>query len=481
MRMYRNVLTNLGFLLQLAGIFAIFPTGTAFYLGEKEAAVSFLITALVFLAVGFFLNSLSERKELDFKASSALLVIVFLMLGLFGSIPYLYLGVFGNNSNPLNAFTNSFFQSISGYTSTGLNLIQNVESLPRSLVLYMSLTQWVGGLGIVFLLLVFFYPERKLEKLKEATNVASLSGSLRKSFLGVLEIYLFYTIAFFAVLVLLGLSVVNSLSLVFSGLSTGGFSPVSDLSTLLTAPVGLVVSIVMLFGGISFAVHYNLLRRKFREAVTVELVFFLSIIVFFSILLAVVQQINLADSFFHVISASTTTGFSYMKLTDLNASSKMIFILLMFVGGSAFSTAGGIKVWRIIIFLKSIPWTLRRFLRLDKTDLQIGKQRIEENEIILTFSYMLLAIASIVIFSFVFTLYGFSLIDSAFEVTAALGTVGLSIGVTNVSLPAILKWLLIIEMILGRVEIMSLLALFVNLPRLHVKNLIRRFRSAFSR
>lgn len=469
----KPLLANLGFLLQMTGLFVILPTGIAFYFGEKEAAISFLITSLAFLAFGFFLNSLSERKALDFKSSAALMVIVFVMLGLIGSIPYLYLGIF-SNTDPVGNFTNSFFQSISGFTSTGLNLISNAESLPRSLVIYMSLTEWIGGLGIIFLLLVFFYPEKKLEHLKKTANIENLNGSLKKSFLWVLNIYVIYTIIFFIVFLFLGLDAVNSLSITFTGLSTGGFAPVSDISTILTAPAAFALSILMILGATSFAVHYLLLKRKFKEAINSELVTLIIIILSVSFLLAFLQNINLYDSFFHVISASSTAGFSYLSIGDFTVSSKLLLIAIMFVGGSAFSTAGGLKIWRFLVILKSLPWTLSNFLATKKTSLQVGNKRIEDTEVIMILSFSLLAITSIVIFSFIFTLYGFSLVDSMFELTSAFGTVGLSTGITSVSLAAPLKWLLILEMILGRVEVMSLLALITLIPNYNRKQFVEK-------
>lgn len=464
----KPLLANLGFLLQMTGLFVIFPTFIAFYIGEKEPAISFLITSLTFLAFGFFLNSLSERKALDFKSSAALLVIVFIMLGLIGAIPYLYLGVF-SNFDPLNNFTNSLFQSVSGYTSTGLNLISNMEALPRSLVIYMSLTEWIGGLGLIFLLLVFFYPEKKLEQLKKTANIENVNGSLKKSFLWVLNIYVIFTIIFFIFFILAGLDAINSLSITFTGISTGGFAPVSNLTTLLSISTSIILSILMIFGAISFAVHYQLLRRKFRDSINPETVLLIGIIIVGSILLAVLQNLNLSDSFFHIISASSTAGFSYLSIGEFTVSSKLLIIALMFIGGSGFSTAGGLKIWRLIILLKSLPWTLSSFLSTKRTNLEVGKKQIEDSEVIMVFSFVLLAIVSIMTFSFIFTLYGFNLIDSMFELTSAFGTVGLSTGITSITLASPLKWCLIFEMILGRVEIMALLAFITLIPEYHGK------------
>jgi trk system potassium uptake protein TrkH len=186
----RPVLANLGFVLQLAGILTLLPIGVAFYYRETDALISFFLTAIALLGSGFILNSLAEKREPDFKTSAALITLVFLLLGLFGSIPLLYLGVFPGG--PLEAFTNSYFEATSGFTTTGFSLISDVDALPRSLIFYRALTQFIGGIGLVFILLAFLYPGRALIPLGRAVGAENLTTDMRRTFLIILLIYSLY-------------------------------------------------------------------------------------------------------------------------------------------------------------------------------------------------------------------------------------------------------------------------------------------------
>ncbi|MDQ1279107.1 MAG: trk/ktr system potassium uptake protein [Thermoproteota archaeon] len=466
--MFRPVISNLGFLLQMAGIFNILPVCIGLYFGEDKATISIFITIFAFFASGFLFNSFCERRELDFKSSCTLLVIVFAVLSLIGAIPYFYLNIFQPQTNVFDLFTNSYFQSMSAFSATGFTLLPNVDALPRSLVLYMSLSQWVGGIGIIFVLLVFFYPARKLEHLGQAISAVNLKD-IRSSFYSVVNIYTIYTIVFSGFLMLLGLDFVKAVSFTMSGLATGGLAPVTDTAAVLNAPIGFVISLTLLFGAVNINVHRKLLSGKFRKLFDSELVVFLGVIIVSSFLLTLIQQINLADSFFHIISGSSTTGYGYLNLANFNDNSKILFILIMFIGACTSSTGGGIKIFRLIVFLKSIPWAIRKLLGYPVANFHVGNENFEDG-IILVLSYIALSIIILTTSAFIFTFNGFSFIDSFFEVTSAIGGVGFSVGIASLSLSAPLKWVLSLIMLIGRVEIIVFLTAFINFPIHYLKN-----------
>jgi len=196
------------------------PIIVVFYYQEESSLISLLLTSFAYLSVGFIMNALAERKELDFKSSCILFTLTFFIISLIGAIPYLYLKIFSSNDF-FEEFLNSYFESISGYTTTGFSLINNVEALSKSLILYRSLTQWIGGIAIVYLVLVFLYDEKILENLIEAIGFRKISEKIKNSMLEVILIYSFYAILFFSVLYFLGLrDFIVNISLVFSGLST---------------------------------------------------------------------------------------------------------------------------------------------------------------------------------------------------------------------------------------------------------------------
>ena len=164
---------------------------------------------------------------------------------------------------------------------------------------------------------------------------------------------------------------------------------------------------------------------------------------------------------FHTISASTTTGFAFAKIGEFTNSAKLLIMFLMFIGGMSFSTTGGIKIIRLIVALKAVGWTIKRTSLPPEVvlPLRIGGRTLVDRDLILVFVLFFLGFISIFLSTFVFSLFGYSLMDSAFEVTSAFSLGGLSVGIVSLSLPSILKLILILQMIIGRTEIIPFLVL----------------------
>lgn len=453
--MNKSIITNLGFVLQTAGILIILPIIFSFYYKEEQASIALLLTSFSFFSIGFMMNALSERKELDFKSSCVLVTLTFFIISLIGAIPYLYLGIF-NTGNFLDNFISSYFESISGYTTTGFSLIQNVEGLPKSIILYRSLTQWIGGIGIVYLILAFFYSEGVLNNLLEAIGFRRILSKIKHSMLEVIFIYSIYTIIFFSVLYFLGLKdVVNNLSLIFSSIATGGFSPVSNLLDLGSQIIVLVI-LMMVFGGTSFYIHHSIFFRRWKNLKSSEFLLFLFIIVSFSTFVYFYFGYDLVTSLFHVTSALTGTGFSFIDVSSLESKLKIIMILLMFTGGCYFSTTAGIKIFRVLVLFKSIGYVIRKKL-YGSGSLEIDGKTVTDTDII--FSLLTICVSILIIFasSLIFTFSGYDFINSLFECTSALSNAGLSTKLVSLELSPLLKSLLIILMGIGRVEVMIFL------------------------
>ena len=177
--MTKRLLANLGFLLQISGLLTIFPIGLALFYNETQAAISLFLACVTFLGSGFLSNALCERKDLDFKGSNFLFLATFIVLPLIGALPYFYLdlspaiGLFGSSSI-LDTFTNGLFESVSGFTTTGFSFISAPEALPSSIRVYRSLTELMGGVGIVFLLLAFFESKKSLNNLSNSTGIINI-------------------------------------------------------------------------------------------------------------------------------------------------------------------------------------------------------------------------------------------------------------------------------------------------------------------
>lgn len=461
----RPVLANLGFILQIAGLLMIIPILASFYFNETQSLISFFITAIVFFGTGFLMNAFSVREKLNFISSCILLTSVFFLLGLIGSIPYLYTNVFGDTTF-LSRFSDSYFESISGYTTTGLTMLKDVDNLPKSMILYRALTQLIGGIGIVFILLAFFYPTNELTKLGRVLGLEKITEGIKKVFTHVLFVYVIYALIFIFVLYLFFGDFLNSISLAFTTISTGGFSPVTNFSNLIINGSNWLIAFMLILGATNFMIHYKLFRGRFKHIFKAEFVAFLIIILLAFIGISMLSGLDISTSFFHTVSASTNSGFSFMNLQALNEQTKLIMIFIMLVGGMTISTAGGIKILRLLIFLKSIPWVLRKLIFNRKEPLELEGREFSDKDVLTHLIVPFITVFVLFVSTWVFTLYGYSFTDSLFDTTSAMSTTGYTTGIITTNLPVELKWWTVVLMVLGRIEIIPFLVTLTSIkPR----------------
>jgi trk system potassium uptake protein len=461
----------MGFVLQVSGILIIIPIIASLLLSEtSQPTIALFITATVFFALGFVTNSLCEKKEMTYKQSCTLIVFVFIILSLIGAIPYLYINL------PSEAFfqvlTDSLFESVSGFTTTGFSVIPDLSVLPQSIILYRGLTQFIGGIGVVLVLLAFFYPEAKLREFARSMGLSKDNHRIKKTFLFIIGLNCAFTAVMIAVGYALGYhDLINLASAVFSAVSTGGFSPVNDLSTLLTqTPLNVILPICMVFGASNILIFAGLYRKKFREFVNSETTVLLILIGIASAILAVFYGFTSYDAGFHVISAMSTTGFSYLPIAGWADSLKLFVVSLMFIGGASFSTAGGIKIYRLMLLFKSVPTTVNNAVTGKDIKVHLFEKDYGTGEIIQAAIMVFLTSALLIVSSLVVSYYGFNFVDALFDCTAAVATTGLSVGVVTPSLALELKWLFIILMIVGRVEIIVFLVMFSRVKETHAVN-----------
>ena len=269
----------------------------------------------------------------------------------------------------------------------------------------------------------------------------------------ILVVYTIYIGIFSGIFYLLGFTgIADTISVVLSSLMTGGFSPVTDFSPYASFPTGFLVIVMMALGATSFIIHYKIVTGKFMSALTGEFIVFFLISAFCVIVLTFIYPIDLFTTVFHVLSASSGTGFSTIDFSQVPEKAKAVFILLMFIGGMSFSTAGGIKISRLMLFFKSVLFTIRAALGNEEDAIFVEKNTFGRNEMITNLVLIMVSIFFVIGVVMMFLFSGFNLIDSMFEVVSAFGTVGLSAGIVNVSLASHLKISLIFLMILGRVE-----------------------------
>jgi trk system potassium uptake protein TrkH len=456
----RPVLANLGFIFQIAGILTLVSVIVGFYFSETNAIISLFITASVYFCVGFSLNALSERKELDFKSSCILLSAVFFLLSLVNSIPYIYLNVFSGDL--LARFTNSYFEAVAGQTTTGATLIEDVEALPRAIILYRGMSQWVGGMSILFIFLAFLYPEKSIAVLSKTIHLTEGSEKIKSSFASILTIQMFYVVLFVFLFYFIGglTNLIETVPMVISGVAAGGVKPVNDFSALMHYPNNILMCLLMAIAATSFPIHQKIFSGKFKEAFNKEFFVFLIIIFSASFLLFEFLKWDVVTSFFHVISVSASSGFATIDFIQLGEAAKLLFIVLMFIGGMSISPANGIRVARLIMFFKSIPWVVRNAIEEREEPFVFNGKEMKPSDFYINMAFILLAGFLVVLCAVVFSLHGFPLTDSLFQSVTLFTNTGISFNVLTLSSPLYLKWMGIFLMIFGRVEIFPVLIAF---------------------
>lgn len=465
----RLVYRYLGYLLIISAFFRLIPIATALYYEESFLPFvwSMLFSLLVGLAIAFYFRE-QPKERIFFTTYNGLILaaISFVFLPLIGSVSFLPTLDFN--------FLNAYFESISGFTTTGLSMYNDLDSLPKSLLMWRATTQWLGGIGIITIFMFIFsrlkhHDYLKLSEVQDEVQkrvklaqssgiIGQPQGSLRGSLRNLLLIYVGYTLLGIVLLALVGLPFYEAVGMTFTALSTGGFSLSSHFYQ--QGSVLIILSVLMILGATSFVAHNKLLRKQFKEFLfSFEKNLMLFLIVIFS-LLAFLSFSNLKEILFVTISAFTTTGFSTADVNLLPQLFVFLIFIAMIVGGTFASTSGGIKVFRVYYLLKTIPWSIRKLIAPKNAviPLEIDDELVDEAKLVNIGIFVFTYIFFLVLGTIVFMVFGYSFFDSAFHITSALGTVGLQ-GMDLVMIPATLKIILILAMLMGRLELFPLLIL----------------------
>jgi trk system potassium uptake protein TrkH len=504
---YKPILGNLGILLQFSGILLVVPALLGTALGESESTIGIFFAVVGLSFAGFSLTNIGEKGPMNLKQASIFVVSGFIFLSLFGSIPYIYINPFGNDTSPSALVVNSFFESVSGFTTTGLSIISNPDNLPRSLNFYHSYTQWVGGLSFVYLVMILFFPERKLSAMKSVLGGGLLRA--RELIITIVGIFTAYTlILIFAIISFSQTGPLDAILLIFSTITGGGFVTASDIITP-THPERLaILAVGMILSALPFAFHYHVFSRKgllTRRAITLEVAVFLVLLVVGVMVFYWLSwgEVDIYTSIFHIISGSTTSGFQYLNIQSTPYGAKIFLILIMLIGGTAFSTAGGIKVGRFVVLYEEFtkksrekdritgmgtststsisstanPYRSTEFLTtlrdehqkrnleeiveqqariLKRVRLIISKKVVREILLVIVLYISIALITGLVLSSL--TKSNFE--NAMFEAASAISTTGLTAGVTSVNLDVLSKLMLSTNMIVGRFEIITILYIF---------------------
>lgn len=450
---FRSILSYIGFVLMINGILMLVPIIVDWVFADGMY-LAFAIPGAASFGAGLFLERSFKRSDLNMGSAMAISAISFILISFFGMVPFLY------HMGPIDAL----FESVSGFTTTGLS-VTNPEQLPNTLLFWRSFTQWIGGVGILFIfILLMSSPGMSTSYLYMAEGkIERLEANIRNSARMVFTIYMSYTGLAFLLFILAGMPAFDSLLHAFSGISTGGFSTRQGSIGAYASPlIEAVTIIVMILGATSFFVHFSIWKRKFREYVkNPETRLFWVIIGVFSVMLTL-SFLPAADSvskgIFQTVSALTTTGFS--TVNELPGLSLILIIILMIIGGYAGSTAGGIKLIRTGVMAKSFSWLGRKISLPQEAvvPLKFGERVIKNHELTIISLFVLLYTIILVISSVMLSFLGYSPINSFFECASAEGTVGFS-AISEATMHPAGKVILMVNMLLGRLEIIPFLVL----------------------
>jgi len=452
----KAILGNLGFVLQFAGVLLLVPAIVATVLEDTTTATPIYLTTVLLLVTGFFLNSYGEKASLNLQQASILVFSSLFLLTLFGTIPYLYVMPSGESAGEI--FSNAFFSSAAGFTTGGISLFDEPENLPQSVTFFRSYTQLVGGMSFIYLVITAFYPESKLQSMRGFISGRTLH--MKELFSTITIIFAIYIIIIAMLLYFFGEKedIIDNFSLAMSTISTGGFLPSSTILDGMVWQEHVILMGAMILGALPFTFHYAFVRKKFLSPkLGKEVLTYFAILGGATLLFVGISGLEPLESVFYSVSASTTAGLQQQSLAGFSGGAHSILIILMIIGGCGFSTAGGLKIFRLFHLKNAISLIKKR--KEEKVSKQVKKEIIS-TLIILALFPIIAGITGVHLAE----IENVSYQDAFFEAVGIITTGGLSAGVIDFDTDPATKIVLGFLMIFGRLEIIAIIYIFV--PRL---------------
>lgn len=467
----------LGQLILVETTFMVFPLMVCLTNCEADAWV-FVVVMVITAMAGTAMFFLSHPHDHTLRRRDGLLLasVAWVAFSLFGMLPFIF------SKTHLNV-SEAFFEAMSGFTTTGATVIRDVESCGKGILLWRALTQWIGGLGIILFTLTFIPTLNNSSSLMmfhaEATGIThdKLGARIAKTARRLWGLYTMLTILLVAMLWAGPMDLFESVCHAASCISTGGFSTYNDSIAAFGSPyVMAVLTLFMFIGGISFSLIISAFRDSWKVfwrndvfKTYVIIVTVLYVIIVFAIVngghFRGWQSITI-DPLFHIVSALTSTGFGAGNYEGWGFLALTMTFFMMFVGACAGSTTGGLKIDRFLFLVKNMLFVMQRYVRprLMKT-VNINDQSVEPekaNEIV---AFISLFTILIVMGGVVLVAQGFPIVDAFFSSVSCVANNGLGAGVTGITgsydfLPSSGKWLMSFLMLAGRLEIISLIAVF---------------------
>lgn len=493
----RTVLRDLSNIFIAVGAMSFIPLLVPLYYHEYYAIAPLLITCLLFLQIGLIMFFLFQHAEAtNFKSAMVTAALGWLFIPIISAIPFLFMPYNLTNGATMSMLS-AFFESMSGWTGTGLTMVDKEHLLPYSLQFWRTWIQWIGGVGVIVLTLsilsrpgVGSFVLYRGEAREKRTH-PSIISTVRT----IWWIFLLYTILGISGLLLIshvfpnGMNSWEALNHAMTAIATGGFSVTDTSITGFNTICQLFIVVLMFAGAIAFAAHFDLLKGRIRRFFSDTQIKAMIVIVLIGVALLVLININsqnplystnillaIRDSGFQLVSALTCTGLYTVDINTWTESAKLLLSLTMIIGGAAGSTAGGIKLFRAILLFKGAGWRVKRTISVPQRVFirKFGGRSLPEKDAtdlvneaaIVSFIWILMLIIGFFVMAFIYPEETIG--NIFFEVCSAQGNTGLSVGLTSISMDPLAKIMLIFNMWIGRLEIIPvivLLRLIVGIKR----------------
>ncbi len=479
---------DLGLLLQVPGAMAFLSLVIVIGSEEWSMLPGFLLTGVLGIGSGQVLYRRCQAKGPTAPSQAMIIVALgWLLIVLLGAVPLFVAAHLESDlsesgrvfRHPLNAL----FESMSGFTSTGLTMTHDPSTLPMSLQWWRTFSEWIGGIGVMVLALALFDPTEKHDSLYSAeTRSTHLGDSIKETAVRIWTIFFAYTLFAMGAFYVSGMPIWESINHGMTGIATGGFTITSNSFRDYNVTIKSAAIMIMLLGAINFVTHHALLVRRTPSFVMGQSQFRALILLYalgtiFLITVEVSRYIPTAfiDRVFQWTSALGTCGFSTVQLTNWTQPALLILTLGMFIGGMSGSTTGGLKLNRVVWLWKAVRWRIETFWLGDG---QSARYHYDGEEIADGHAMRQVGFAAILAFLYVMTLVmgpllffmilgdRYSLSEILFETASALGSVGLSVGITSPDLPAAAKGAVI--------TLLEIIAVIILLTRPFVKLFKRR-------
>ncbi len=472
---YKTVFFTLGILLIILGIAMIVPL--AFQLIYKELDSTFVVSAIITITFGvlFFLSNIDHLKSINTQQAFLLTALSWLSIAVFGSLPFFF--------SELNlSITDSFFESMSGITTTGATILSNIENSPKGILIWRAMLQWLGGIGVILMAITLMpimnIGGMQLLKISSYDTSEKILPKSKQISLRLIMVYLILTLFCAIFYKIFGMNFFDSITHSMTTIATGGFSNYDQSIGYFNNPYIEIISILfILLGSIPFILYIKFIsddKKIIFKDEQVKLFFKLSLfsilILFFYLIIfnKDISQVHIRSVIFNVVSILTGTGYVTKEFDQWGNFPLIFFLILMFIGGCAGSTTCGIKVFRVHILYYFIRNQLLKIIYPRAIiNLKYNNNKVEDKLIASIISFIYLYILIFFLLASLLTLTGLDFITSISGAASSLSNVGPGLGNeigpnSNYSgIPDQSKWLLSFGMILGRLEIFAILIIFL--------------------